>query len=733
MGRPARIEDHRLLTTGGTYMDDVEVPGALFAAFTRATNAHAHITVDTTGAAGLPGVVAVRTAADVDLPPLAPEPAMLNQAMPQPILADGTVRHVGEPIAVVVAVTAADARRAAAAVEVTYDPLPVVTDVDAAATDEVVLHPAAATNIAFKLTFARPAGRGDTFDGCEVVVRQPMENPRLAPCPMEVRGGAARWDGDRLTYWAASQGPHLWRPRIATALGVEEDRVRVVSPDVGGAFGAKGLPYPEDIAVAWVARQLDRPVRWLETRTESMVGLGHGRAQRHLVELGGDRDGTIRAYRLTVTQDAGAYPRIGAFLPYGTRTMLTGVYRIERARFTSASVVTNTVPVVAYWGAGQPEAAAALERAVDLFAAEIGMDPAEVRLRNLVPPDAFPFATLTRVRYDSGDYPGALRRVLAEADYASLRADQLARRERGDERQLGIGLSTFVKVTNAETRPESARVRVAADGTARVWVGTFSHGQGHATAYARIAAEALGLPAEAVEVCQGDTDELAVGGGTGGSRSLQTGGVAVHRAAVAAAARARELTGTAAEAPVDWAAAARANGGPVENTTEYQAGTGTFPYGAYVAVVEVDTRTGQVWLRRMVTVDDAGIVFDPVLATGQVHGAVAQGVAQALFEEMRYDADGRPLTATLADYVCISAGELPSMETTLLATATDVNELGVKGIGESGSVGAPPAVLNAVVDALSHLGVRHIDMPATPERVWRAITEATAGAGITPG
>lgn len=742
--RPARLEDHRLLTEGGRYLPDVAVDDTAHAAFVRSARAHARLAgIDTEVAAAMPGVLAVRTGADLDLPALPPEPSMLNQAMPQPPLAAGVVRFVGEPVAVVVAATADAAQRAADAVQVAYEPLPVVTDAQEATADATLLHPEAGTNTAFKLTFARPAGRGDTFDGCPVVIRQPMSNQRLAPCPLEVRSGIARWEPDgRLTYWGATQGPHLWQGRLAGALGVAEDRVRVLSPDVGGAFGAKGLPYPEDVVVAWLARALDRPVRWTETRTESMVNLGHGRAQRQLVELGGDREGRILGYRLTVVQDCGAYPRIGAFLPYGTRTMLTGVYRIGRAKFSSASVVTNTTPVVAYRGAGQPEAAAALERAVDIYAAEIGMDPAEVRRRNLVPADAFPFTTLSRVVYDSGDYPAALERVLAEADYPRLRAEQSRRRVRGDVRQLGIGLSTFVKVTNAETRAESARVRVEADAAVRVWCGTFSHGQGHGTAYARIVAGVLGVPATQVQVHQGDSDAVPIGGGTGGSRSLQTGGVAVHRAAAALLAAAGPVAErvlgagpvefdpergrfTAGGESVDWAAVVRGGGSALEATAEYRAPAGTFPYGAYLAVTEVDTETGQVRLCRMVTVDDAGAVLNPALAEGQVHGGVAQGVAQALFEEMRYDVDGRPLTGTLADYVCIGPGELPSLETTLLAGGTGVNELGVKGIGESGAVGAPPAVQNAVVDALSHLGVRHIDMPVTPERVWQAIRAAS--------
>lgn len=750
---PARIEDHRLLTDGGTYLADLPLPEAAHVAFHRSPLAHARIVaVDVEAARRMPGVIDVRTAADIDIAPLAPEPAMLNQRMAQPPLADGVVRFVGEPVACVVAESETQARRAAAAVAVRSEPLPAVVELDQSLAGKAVLHPEAGDNVAFRLTFARPAGRGDTFEDCEVVVRQKMRSQRLAPCPLEVRGGAARWEPDgRLTYWGSTQGPHLWRQALAKALGVAEDLIRVISPDVGGAFGAKGLPYPEDVLLAWLARELGRPLRYAETRTESMTGLGHGRAQDQLVEIGGDRTGRITAYRLNVLQDCGAYPRLGAFLPYATRTMLTGVYRIGRAKFSSASLVTNTVPIVAYRGAGQPEATAALERAVDLFAAEIGMDPAQVRRRNLIGPEDMPFTTLTRVVYDSGDYPALLEAVLAAADYPALRQAQRERRERGDARQLGIGLSCFVKVTNAETRGEFARVEMDRAGVA-VSCGTFAHGQGHETTYARLVAQRLGVSADRVRVRQGDSDDTPLGGGTGGSRSTQTGGVAVSRAAQNLLEEAREVAGKlldaaavfdaargvfrradadagsgaadeGAPAEVDWADLVAAHG-PLVGECTYSAGSGTFPAGAYLAVVEVDVETGRVWLRRMVTVDDAGRILEPVLATAQVHGGVAQGVAQALFEEVRYGQDGVPATTTFADYLPIGAMELPETETTLMGSPTGVNELGVKGIGESGAVGAPPAVLNAVVDAVSHLGVRHIDMPATPERVWHAIREA---------
>jgi carbon-monoxide dehydrogenase large subunit len=483
-----------------------------------------------------------------------------------------------------------------------------------------------------------------------------------------------------------------------------------------------------------------------------MLALGHGRGQIQYVELGGSRDGRLEAYRLTVIQDAGAYPNMGGVLPGMTRLMLTGVYRIPRSAFVSRSVVTNTNPTVAYRGAGRPEAAAAIERAVDLFAAEIGLDPAEVRRQNFIPVDAFPYRTAGGALYDIGDYEGALDRVLEAARYDELRAAQAERRRVGGSRQLGIGLSVYVEVTNGLPGSEFGAVEILADGKVRVRTGSSPHGQGHVTAWSMIVSDSLGIPMEDIEVVYGDTDLVPRGVGTFASKSLQSAGVAVHVASLDVLERARRLAADLLEADVDdvvldkaagrfhvagspttgrtWAELAQAAGGAaLASEQDWTAPGPTFPFGAHVVVVEVDTETGHVTVERVVAVDDAGRLLNPLLAEGQVHGGVAQGIAQALVEEVRYDDHGNPVTANLADYTMISATELPSFEVVHMETPTPYNALGAKGIGESGTIGSTPAVHNAVIDAVAHLGVRHIQMPTTPERVWRAIAEATGGAG----
>jgi aerobic carbon-monoxide dehydrogenase large subunit len=755
--RVVRKEDPKFLTVGGSYVDDLDLPGAAWVAYVRSTMAHARISrIDMAAARDAPGVVEVVTARELDLAPLPPDMPMFNEAMSRPLLADGVVRFVGEPLAAVIAETKAQAYDAAELVAVDYDPLPVLVDPEGSATSETLLFEKAGTNVAWELSF----GRDDTlFDGCDVVVTQRVVNQRLAPCPMEVRSAAARVDEEgRVTQWVSSQAPFGVRDVLARVLELEPEKIRVIAPDVGGGFGSKIGSYPEELLVAWAARHLGRPVRWTETRSESMLGLGHGRAQVQDLTIGGWRDGTVRAYRLDIVQDAGAYPAIGAFLPMFTRTMLTGTYAIEKAECNSRSVVTNTTPIVAYRGAGRPEAAAAIERAMDLFAAEISMDPAEVRRRNLVMGTApFPFTTPTGTVYDIGDYGQALEKVLESAGYDELRTEQASRRLSDQPVQLGLGLAVYVEITNGVPGSEFSSVEIRPDGTALVKTGTSSHGQGHATAWSMLVAERLGLRLEDVEFVQSDTDLVARGVGTYASRSLQTGGVAANQAAVQVLTIAKDLAADLLEAdPADivlsqaggglqvagspstrrsWgelAEAATEKGSSLAAEVDFTAPGPTFPFGAHLAVVEVDTETGKVVLRRIVAVDDAGRILNPLLAEGQVHGGLAQGVAQALLEEFVYDENGNPLTSNLADYAFISAPELPRFETFSMETPTPMNELGAKGIGESGTIGSTPAVQNAVVDALAHLGVRHIDMPTTPERVWRAIAAAglaEAGAG----
>ena len=714
--------------------------------------AHARIrAIDISGAVAMPEVLAVYTQADVGLANLPPIMDMTPVTMTRSVLASGTVRYVGEPIVAIVAETRQAAADATEQVIVEYEPLTAVVDPAESLKDEVLLFPEAGTNTAFTLDFG---GDPALFETCEVVVDQTIANQRVAPCPLEVRSSAARMDAEgRLEFYASTQAPHGVRQTLAMTLDLQPDRVHVVSPDVGGGFGAKGSVYPEELMVGWCALHHDRPIRWTETRSESMLGLGHGRAQVQRIRLGGQRDGYIRAYRIEVLQDAGAYPDIGTVLPFMTRTMTSGVYAIPKAECSSVSVVTNTTPTVAYRGAGRPEATSAIERAVDMFAAEIGMDPAEVRRRNLIGPDDFPYETPVGTTYDTGNYRGTLDLALEVAGYDDLRKEQQRRRTGGDVRQLGIGLSCYVEITNGMPDGEFGAVEVRSDGKVTVRTGTSPHGQGHVTAWSMLVADQLGVPIEDIEVIHGDTDVVPRGGGTMGSRSLQVGGAAVNQAAIAVVDQGKDLAADLFEAaPEDvvldkgrglfhvvgspaltqsWAdlatAALERSGTPLLAEVDLASPGPTFPFGTHLSVVEVDTETGKVTLLRHIAVDDAGRILNPLLAEGQVHGGIAQGAAQALLEEVVYDEEGNPLTSTLADYSFISAAELPTYETRFTETPTPVNALGSKGIGESSTIGSTPAVHNAVCDAVVHLGVPHVDMPTTPTRVWRTIQDATVG------
>jgi len=755
--RVIRTEDPRFLTTGGVYTDDVRLPGACHVHFVRSAVAHARIrSVDVSAALQAPGVIAAFTGADLaGLPELAPPMAgMIKAQMSQPLLARDVVRYVGEPVAVVVTEGPYQGEDAADLVDVDYDVLPAVVEAAEAARDgSAVLFPAAGTNVAVSFRDAAEF-KADLFDGCEVVVSRTIVNQRVAPAPMETRAAAAAWGEDgRLTAWIPNQGAQGTREALADMLGIDQAVLRVITPDVGGAFGAKFGADPEHAVVCWVARRLGRPARWAETRNENMVGMTHGRAQRQTVTIGGSRDGTVTAYRLEILQDSGAYPRFGAFLPFLTIMMAPGPYAIARAEAAATSVVTNTTPVGAYRGAGRPEATAAAERAMDLFAAEIGMDPAEVRRRNLLPAFTEPHATAFGAVYDSGDYEAALEVALSAAGYADLRAEQAKRRANGDVVQLGIGLSCYVEITGPgaeEGGPsENATVEVHPDGSATILTGTSPHGQGHATVWAMLASDELGIPVDKITVKWGDTDLIPEGGGTGGSRSLQQGGAAVQQASrelidMARPRAAAELEANPADLVFDAGTSAfavagdpdasvslakLAGGGRLFVRAVFRAPGATFPFGTHVAVVDVDTETGQVVLRRVITVDDAGTVINPLLAEGQRHGGIAQGAAQAFLEEVIFDADGNPLTATLADYPFLSATEVPSFELADSQTPTSYNPLGAKGIGEAGTIGSTPAVQNAIIDALAHLGVRHIDMPASPQRVWQALQAAADPAG----
>ncbi|HMC38291.1 MAG TPA: xanthine dehydrogenase family protein molybdopterin-binding subunit, partial [Acidimicrobiales bacterium] len=691
--RVLRREDPKFLTTGGVYVDDLAGDGALWATYVRSTMAHARIAaLDTDDARAMPGVVAVYTGADVDLPPMPAAMPMLPPDMSRPVLAQGVVRFVGEPVAVVLTEERYQGEDAAEAVFVEYDPLPAVVDPEAALEGETLLFPDLGTNVAFDV---RVPADPSFFDGCEVVVTQRVVNQRLAPCPLEPRSGLAAWGEDgRLTQWACVQHPQAVRDAIVGVYGLPPEQVRVIAPDVGGGFGAKIGLYTEEMLLPWLARQAGRPVRWTETRTESMLGLGHGRGQIQTFTIGGSRDGKVQAYRLEVVQDAGAYPAIGAILPFLTGMMAPGTYTIPKAVTSSVSVLTNTTPTVAYRGAGRPEATAAIERAMDVFAAELGMDPAEVRRRNLIQKDAFPFTTVAGATYDIGDYARALELALSSSGYDELRSEQARRRSEGGPKQMGIGVSTYVEITNgAGETGDFASVEITPGGKARVYTGSSPHGQGHFTAWSMIASEQLGIPMEDIEVIANDTDLVPKGGGTFGSRSLQSAGVAVHEASIELVDQARKVAADLLEANPDdvvldkaagrfhvagtpaagksWAELADSDAGAGLKVEHSSAPPGpTFPFGSHVAVVEVDTETGQVRLQRLVAVDDAGTILNPVLAEGQRHGGLAQGAAQALLEEVLYDPDGYPVTANLAEYAMIAADALPSFELVAMETPT---------------------------------------------------------------
>ncbi len=799
--RVPRLEDPELLTIGGRYVDDLAseplLVGAAFVHYVRSTMAHANVTIDVSGARLAPGVIGVVTGADLfadeGFRTVPPDSPMLPKTTVRHWLATERVRYVGEAIVAIVAESTAAAIDAAESVIVEYEPLAVLVDPEVALNDEVLLFPDHGTNTVF--TVARDGDlTEDDFAECDEVVTLRIINQRVAPCPIEPRAAAATWADGRLHYWCSSQGIHPIRDALMRIYRLDKTQVRGITPHVGGGFGAKATPYPEELLLPYLSRQFGRPLRWVSSRTDDMVNLGHGRAQVQYVRMGGFSDGRIHAYELKVVGDAGAYPRFGAFLPTLTKLMQTGCYRIAKQAFEAVSVVTNTTPVVAYRGAGRPEAAAALERAVDAFAAKIGKDPADVRRRNAIEQTAFPFTTKTKATYDSGAYAESLNQALELANYEALRSEQAARRAAGDRVALGIGMSMYVEVTGAGGSPEYARVDVLPDGKVRALTGTSPHGQGHHTSWAMLISDQLGVPMSDIELVWGDTDIVATGGMTGGSRSLQSGGVAMFQAARVIRERARELAADLLEAsphdvvdsvgdagfhvvgspavsvswqqivqaayhaPLATAGLSIASGddaadtassadeetsvdasgadgagaaatefissevlGPLGFEHTWGSGKSTFPSGAHVAVVEVDLDTGLVNVRRLIAVDDAGRILNPLIAEGQVHGGLAQGVAQALLEEFRYDNDGNPLTSNFADYSVISATELPSFEIGHLETPTPTNELGAKGIGESGTVGSTPAVQNAVIDALSYLGITHLDMPLTPEKIWSSL------------
>ena len=755
LGNPVRrVEDPRILRGEAKYFDDLSPTGTTHLAFVRSTVAHAGVTsIDTVDAEAMPGVLGVHTHDTLTLAPVQGF-VMLPPAFSRPPLADGVVRFVGDIVAVVVAESRAQAVDAAELVVVDYDPLPIVVDPEAALDEgATVLFPEHGSNLAIEFNFGDDP---EILDGAEVVVEGRFVNQRVAPIPMESNGILVEPTPDGgLDVTVPTQGPFGVRDPLAAAVGLEAEQVHVLAPAVGGGFGAKTGLYCEYVVAAALAQRLHRPVKWTETRSENLVAMTHGRGQIQLVELGLRRDGTMVGLRVKVICDAGGYPGIGAFLPFLTRTMAQGVYAIPKVQLNSVSAATNTTPTAAYRGAGRPEATAFLERIVDMAADELDIDPVEIRKQNFLAPEAFPLTTLTGANYDVGEYAKVLDEACRVAGYEELRAEQRARRASGDVRQLGIGVSAYVEITAGGMFQEFGGVEVQTDGTVVARVGTSAHGQGHETAFSMIVAELLGVAMEQVRVVQSDTALVPRGGGTMGSRSLQTAGSALYRASEDVLERAKRLAAHLLEASADdmvlhdggrvgvagvpatalsWAELAEAAQDPARRPADWEGalaseldfnqGEATYPFGAHVAVVEVDIETGRVELLRHVAVDDCGRILNPLLVAGQQHGGIAQGVAQALYEQVLYDEDANPLTGNLMDYAMPSAAEFPSFEASNTETPTPLNPLGAKGIGESGTIGSTPALQNAVVDALSDLGIRHLDMPLTAERVWRAIEDA---------
>jgi aerobic carbon-monoxide dehydrogenase large subunit len=742
-----RVEDPELLVGKGTFVDNLRPDGTAHAVFVRSPFAHARITaLDTTEAEQSEGVVTVLTGADVSERPV-PVFGSANEDLVRTALATDKVRFVGEPVALVVAETRAQAVDAAELVDVDYDDLPAVADMEAALADGAPLQfEELGSNVA-KSRMDRD--REDPLAGAAHVVRLRLENNRVAVAPIEGHAILVEPTESGLICRVSTQHPHDSRDLICKYTGLPSESVRVVAPHVGGAFGGKAGVFAEHLAVISAARRVGRPVTWAETRSEAMLSM-HGRGQVQYAEVGLTDEGRIVGLRFRMVGDCGAYAGFGGGFPIGpTRLMAQGTYLVPRLQYDAVAVLTNTSPVGAFRGAGRPEAAAMIERLMDAAAAELGLPPEELRRRNFIQPDDFPFTTHSKMTYDNGDYDLPLREALRIADVDGARAEQQRRREAGDTRQLGIGIATYVEITGFGGS-EFGSVQIQPDGSATVMSGTSAHGQGHATSFSMIVADRLGIPMSDITYTQSDTELVRSGGGTGGSRSLQLGGNAVAAAsdevrerAVSVAARMLEASpadvtledGAFAVqgvpgSTVSWsevAAYAHEHDGSLGSDTDFTHDGATFPFGAHVSIVEVDTETGQVHPVRHVAVDDCGRVLNPLLVAGQQHGGAVQGMSQALWEEFVYDADGTPMTSTFVDYALPTAADTPSLETSNTETPTPLNPLGAKGIGESATIGSTPAVQNAVIDAVRHLGVKHIDLPCTPIRVWRAIQEAAAG------
>ncbi|MCW2700842.1 MAG: aldehyde oxidase and xanthine dehydrogenase molybdopterin binding protein [Blastococcus sp.] len=795
VGQPRRRkEDARLITGRTTWTDNMVLPGMLHLAVVRSPVAHAKITsVDLTAAQQAPNIVAVFSGRDFaeeqgSIPCAWPvTPDMVNPGHPS--IAVDEVNHVGEAVAIVVARSKAAAQDAVELVDIDYDVLPPVLDLETAVQDGAnLVHDQLASNTSYHFVFdAGDAGTGaDTdqaFADAEVVVSRRFVQQRLIPAFMEPRSVVVQPQGDNVTMWSSTQVPHVLRVMLAMVTGVPEHKLRIIAPDVGGGFGGKLQVNPEEVLSLLVARRLGKPVKWTETRSESLMAAHHGRGQVQYIDVAADREGNVKGLRVRLLADMGAYlrlitpgvPALGAF-------MFPGIYKFPAYRFECDGVFTNKVPTDAYRGAGRPEATFAIERIMDELAVELDMDPLELRRKNWINAEEFPFTTVAGLEYDSGNYDMATEQALELLGYDELRAEQQQRRQSGDPVQLGIGFSTFTEMCGlAPSRVlgslaygaggwESASIRMLPTGKVEVVTGSTPHGQGHETAWSQLVADQLGVPFEDVEVLHGDTAVSPRGMDTYGSRSLVVGGTAVVKAAEKVVAKARKVAAhllEASEDDLDFSAGKfNVRGTPgaevgiqeialavfaahnypegmepsIDAEATFDPVNFSFPHGTHICAMEVDTETGMVKIRKYASVDDVGVIVNPLIVEGQIHGGLAQGIAQALYEEAVYDADGNLTTGSFVDYLVPSAADLPHFDTGNTVHAAPGNPIGAKGVGEAGCIASTPAVVNAALDAVRHLGVSDILMPLTPERVWRAIhhggdggDRATAGTNAYGG
>src|SRR5215471_9673133 len=777
--RQKRTEDPRLIQGLAHYVDDIKLPDTLHAVFLRSFHAHARIKkIDTSEAAKVPGVVAIYTGKDVSakIGPVPCAAALPDLKVPDHrVLATNKVYFVGHPVAVVVAESRYAAKDAADLIQVDYDELPAVLNEEKGAQGGPILHEQFGTNIAYKLT----AGEGDieaALKSADKVIKQKVLNQRLLPIAMEPRGVLVRYyPGEQeLTLWTSTQIPHLARTQIALMLGMPENKLRLIAPEVGGGFGSKLNVYGEEALLGWIAMQLNRPVKWIETRRENIQATIHGRGQVGDIEVGYKKDGTVTGFRYNVFADMGSYFQLlTPAVPTLTGLMLSGCYKIPAIQMNVTACFTNKMSTDAYRGAGRPEATYVIERAMDLVAAELGKDPVEVRRKNMPAPNEFPFKTATGLFYDSGNYEGALKKALDIAGYSKLRDEQSKARKEG--RLIGIGVSTYVEICAlgpSAAMPaggwESATVRIEPTGKVTILTGASPHGQGQETSFAQIAADQLGVNINDVTVIHGDTAIVQYGIGTFGSRATAVGGTAVYMAIEKLKEKAGKIAAhlmQAGSGTVTFkegkfsveAAKATAAGGPaaasavsapkqvtiqevalaahlaknlppdtepgLSATYFFEPKNFTFPFGTHIAVVEIDRETGEIHFDRYVAVDDCGKVINPLLVDGQVQGGIVQAIGQALYEEVVYDDQGQLVSGTLMDYAVPRAAHVPWLELDRTETPTDVNPMGVKGVGEAGTIGATPAIVAAIVDALAPYGVGHLDMPIKPETLWKIINK----------